>query len=331
MRRRSRSRSSTSVSCPASQSVHSALGAVASDIALTARARGADAAVAGGRRRPSVDPEHDRGASSATSSAGVTSGSRAQGVPEERRSSFAWSRCVSPARPRRSRSATAARSTGSSRTSCAFTAVATAPRAVPETAGFELVTFVVEATRKPAAAAARAPRPRGDDPAAASRGNPPRLRRRERRHSSRRRSTTAPELRPGNRLVGPGDRRVPGHDRRAPLRPDGAASTSCSESRDRAGADDRAARSTSSARARPTGTSSPASSRSTRSRSRSSATSSRRSTRSRRSRSRRSRSRRSSPTRATSTTRSTPPTAGSPRWGRRSSSTRARCRSSSGT
>ena len=269
--RRSRSSVVDTVLVPASQSVHSALGAASSDVSITAElAVPMRLSRAGGAPTPTRSRSSR---SSATSSAGRPAASRTQGVPERpRASSRGSSRCGFT----RQTKALPVPYRGSVEALLEDFLARYAQRygaeAVPDTAGFELVTFVVarpagcrgrsrRATRRRRTSRGATATRRAYDAGADA-------------TSPTRRSTTAPAARPATGSTAP--RSSSTRARRSRSSPARAASVDelLNIEIRRSGRDARAT--TSSARAPPTGRRSSGRSRSTRSRSRSSATSWRR-------------------------------------------------------
>ena len=200
-----------------------------------ARARGADAALPDGRRRPTSSP-NGWSRSSAGSRRRAHERLAAQGVPEDATELVAAGRSAVHAPDEdASGPVPAARSTRLLEDFLRAYAQALRRRgAIPETSRVRARDLRRRRRQgrlpRPQLARLRAGR-RGR--AAAARGNAPRLRRRARSRSSRRRSTTGPELRPGNRLAGPAIVEYPGTTVALLSGQDARASTSCSGSRSR--------------------------------------------------------------------------------------------------
>ena len=192
---------------PASQSVHSALGAVASDIAITLElAVPIRLTRTGGGAEASPDMIE-----SVFSDLEAQAHERlgAQGVPEDRRELV---RLIEVRFTRQTKAIPVRYEGAVDRLLVEFLrlyGVRYSPDAVPETAGFELVTFIVEARGRLARPKLARHAREGDDPTAASRGT-------RRAYDPKDEAFVdatifdGRALRPGNRLVGPAIVEYPG-------------------------------------------------------------------------------------------------------------------------
>ncbi len=192
---------------PASQSVHSALGAVASDIAITLELA-VPIRLARTDGGAEASPELIEGVF-ADLEARAHERLRAQGVPEGRRELI---RLIEVRFTRQTKAIPVRYEGAVDRLLAEFLrlyGVRYSPDAIPEMAGFELVTFIVEARGRLARPKLARHARGGDNPAAASRG-------RRRAYDPREEAFVdaaifdGQTLRPGNRLVGPAIVEYPG-------------------------------------------------------------------------------------------------------------------------